>query len=603
MKKNCFKNIFSYCLFILLSLLGTYPLFLRIKDHIPGFHSTDEPYAALWNFWWLKYAWKKGLPSYDYNTVAVPFGINYIKLSVYPVWEFINKWLTILTNNFIAYNLETMISFFLAALFMYYLVSFLTGDKLSAVLAGIIYAFCPYHFVRAWQHLGLAQIQWMPLYLLSLFILAKNMKLKNVILSAFCFYLVLSFDLYYACFMFIVTIFFILFLLLYSKGKKVYCLRALKMFSLMAVLILLISSPNLYALYKGTMSIKAAGVKAEYGYIRPFQDLFTQSARPLSYFLPASTHPFFGKFTDQFLGSQLYGVSFTEHTLYLGWVPIILAFYAFKKWRKDRKLSAPSCELQITDNYNFYRVFFILLTIIAWFFSQPPWWEIGPVKIYMPSFFIYKIMPSIRAYCRYGIVVMLAIAVLAGFGLRFILERFKTQSIKVAIAALFCILVLFEFWNYPPFKVIDFSKTPAVYTWLKSQPDNLIIAEYPIDIDGANVLYMFYQTRHEKKIINCTIPGTYANRVNRTITKLSEPHAAGILRWMGVKYALVHREGYLNTELTQDKEELNKISDNSGLKLIQSFMSEECPREDIMCVRKTGQIDVYEVIALAINPE
>lgn len=31
--------------------------------------------------------------------------------------------------------------------------------------------------------------------------------------------------------------------------------------------------------------------------------------------------------------------------------------------------------------------------------------------------------------------------------------------------------------------------------------------------DSPNEMYKFYQTEHEKKIINGTIPGTYANKV------------------------------------------------------------------------------------------
>jgi hypothetical protein len=113
---------------------------------------------------------------------------------------------------------------------------------------------------------------------------------------------------------------------------------------------------------------------------------------------------------------------------------------------------------------------------------------------------------------------------------------------------------------------------------------------------------MFYQTAHEKKIINGTIPGTYPNKVARTITKLSEPNSPGILKWMGVKYVLVHKEDYLKSELIEEKEELERIPYNPGLKFIRSFAPEECPQENIMCVRKSGAIDVYEVVALPIKP-
>ncbi len=586
------KNIVILGLFLFLTILTTFPLVFNINNHISGFHSTDEPFAALWNFRWLKYSWIKGLAAYEYSTVAAPFGINYIKYSIYPLWWSTNKWLSILTNNVITYNLEVLLSFVLSGLFMYYLANYLLQDKTSAILAGIIYSFCPYHFARAWQHLGLAQIQWMPLYILALFVLVKKVSFKKILSAAICFYLVVSFDFYYAYFMVIVTVAFLIFFFLFSRSDLRYRIHVLNSFIIMGLIILVLTFPIIFAFIKGAQSVTAAGVKSEYGFVRPFNDLFTQSARPLSYFLPASVHPVFGKFTEQLVGTMLYGVSFTEHMLYLGWVSLILAFIAFRLWRRKRRSSE-----------DFYIGFFVLLAIVAWFFSQPPWWKWGPLKIYMPSFFIYKIIPAVRAYCRFGILLMLALAVLAGFGLKFLLEKFKTKGVKVATAALFYGLVLFEFWNYPPFKVIDLSKVPQVYYWLKEQPGDFVIAEYPIDTNGANVMYMFYQTVHEKKIINGTIPGTYANKVAQSIHKLSDPKTAGILKWMGVKYVLVHQEGYLNTELTEDVEELASIPKNPNLRFIKSFPAEGCPKRDIMCVKKTGPIDVYEIKVSSIVPE
>lgn len=227
---------------------------------------------------------------------------------------------------------------------------------------------------------------------------------------------------------------------------------------------------------------------------------------------------------------------------------------------------------------------------------------------------MYKILPMYRAYCRFGIVLLFAVAVLAGFGLKFILERFsrysgipqnagKSQKTKLVLTCLFSGLVLFEFWNYPPFKVIDVSKAPLVYSWLKQQPMDFAIAEYPLDAATPNEKYKFYQTKHEKKIINGTLPGTYANKVAKTIIQLSNPATAGILKWMGVKYALVHKEKYLKTELIEDRDELNKIPHNPGLKLIQSFPLQNCPDKDIMCVQETGPIDVYAIIAKPVKPE
>jgi hypothetical protein len=182
------------------------------------------------------------------------------------------------------------------------------------------------------------------------------------------------------------------------------------------------------------------------------------------------------------------------------------------------------------------------------------------------------------------------------------LESFRGKKAKAAAASVFFILVLFEFWNYPPFKVIDVSRAPAVYYWIKEQPGDFAIAEYPLDADSPNVMYMLYQTKHEKKMINGTIPGTEANRVAKTLVKLSEKTTTAKLREWGVRYAVVHRGGYIETELIEKKEELDRIPQNPGLKLVKSFSPQDCPQKDIMCVQKTGPIDVYEVIVPPIEP-
>ena len=65
---------------------------------------------------------------------------------------------------------------------------------------------------------------------------------------------------------------------------------------------------------------------------------------------------------------------------------------------------------------------------------------------------------------------------------------------------------------------------------------------------------------------------------------------------------VVHKEDYLKTDLVEDKEDMEKIPQNPGLKFVKSFPPQQCPQPDIMCVRKTGPIDVYEVSAQAMEP-
>lgn len=565
------KNILVFFGFCALTAAMTYPLIFKINNHMPGFFSTDEP--SLWYYWWLRYSHAHGITSVFSNFIAFPFGIDLsVVEKINPLWSGITKSLALIGNECFIYNIQALSGFILAGFFIYLMVKRLTASRVAAFFSGIIFAFCPYHFVRSWQHLGLAYTQWLPLFLFSLFLLKDKINKKNIIFAFLSFYLVFSFDLYYAYFSLLIVSVFVIYLLLKERKGSSRPVFWITVVSLANILVLAFRLMPIIAAAKVNIS------PSEWGIVRPFDYLFSQSARPLSYFLPASVHPIFGRFTEQFVGTSLYGGSFTEHVLYLGWTPLALAFIAFKKRRG-----------------NFYIGFFLLLTVAAWIFSQPPWWSIFGFKIYMPSFFMYKIIPMFRAYCRFGIVLMLAVAVLAGFGLKFILGKFKSQKTKIAVTVLFSALVLFEFWNYPPFKVIDLSRVPQVYYWLKEQPGDFVIAEYPLDAKNPNEKYKFAQTVHEKRIINGTIPGTYAHDVAQTIIKLSDLNTAKALYQMKVKYILVHREGYFKTDLVEDREELERIPLNSDLKLIKRFPAEECLPKGAMCMQKTGPIDVYEL--------
>jgi hypothetical protein len=384
----------------------------------------------------------------------------------------------------------------------------------------------------------------------------------------------------------IATLAFFIYLVLYDlKNRKQLSAVAIRNdicyvrnIALLGALVISILATQFYYIAKNIILAHGSTTSGFNLYHRPFNDLFTQSAKPLSYFLPAAVHPLFGKFTERFIGSPLYGVSYTEHTLYLGWAALILAFLAFRNWCKKRKLYA---------NEDFYIGFFVWLVVVAWLFSQPPYFTFPYFKIYMPSFLMYKILPMFRAYCRFGIVVMLAVAVLAGFGLKFVLARFKSQKMKILITALCCSLVLFEFWNWPPLRVMNLTKYPKVYDWLRLQKGDFAIAEYPLDIESPNEYYKFCQTIHEKRIINGTIPGTHANEVARKIWKLSDPKTAPILSWMGVKYVLVHHAACEASDNIQVYKEYEKIKSGNieGLEFVRTIEG-----VDIYAVKAKPQI-------------
>lgn len=57
----------------------------------------------------------------------------------------------------------------------------------------------------------------------------------------------------------------------------------------------------------------------------------------------------------------------------------------------------------------------------------------------------------------------------------------------------------------------------------------------------------------------------------------------------------------MKTDLIEDKEDMERIPQNPGLRFVKSFPPQECPDPKLICVQKTGPIDVYEVAAEAME--
>jgi len=199
---------------------------------------------------------------------------------------------------------------------------------------------------------------------------------------------------------------------------------------------------------------------------------------------------------------------------------------------------------------------------------------------------MYKILPMFRAYCRFGVVVMFSLAMLVGFGMKFILERLKADKLKISTTILFVLLVLFEFMNYPPSKVIDLTQYPKVYDWVKVQPEEIVIAQYPLDLDGQNAKYNFYQTIHQKRMVNGTVPGSRANKILHKIENLGDEDSAGILSWLGADFVLLNVKWYKDNDDIEEGKKIEGISVNNGLRF----------------VRKFDDIEVYQVIAESLDP-
>ncbi len=566
-------------------------------------------------FWWFKYAYLNHISPHLNSITASPFGVDY-SYSPPLLVNFFGKWLSILINETFAYNFILLLTFLLSTVTMYFLVHYFTKNRLASLIASFIYAFSPYHFAHAFCHIPQANIQWMPLYVLTLFKLDEKRTYGNALFCAFIFSLNVFSDYEYGYFMAVFTIAFLAWkgwfgLRRKSKvqspkskvNQKDSLLHTCKVMLVAVVVTLAIILP-LTSHFLPNIFVTPER------YVRPFRDLTSNSARPLGYLLPSQDNPFFGKFTKRFIKSPFYGGHPTEHTLYLGWVGIVLSIVAVREWRRKNREQVRKWEservsgnqrlsgyqvirlsgkkknrLPITDHRSRKAVsFFLFAGIVALIFSHSPYTKIGNFRILFPSYFMYKILPMFRCYARFGIVVMLCVSVLAGIGLAFILEKIRNTKKRRIFLSVVLLLVFIEFASTLPAPMVNAVDPPPVYEWLSKQEGDFTIVEYPLETDYE---YLFWQRIHQKRLVNGAQPGTYADEVRKEIVDILKPKTPGILSYLGARYVIFHPDKYLKSEDVPVIGEVPDVGKQKGLKLVKTF----------------EEARVYEVIAEPIKPK
>lgn len=577
-----------FLLFIVILIIFTFPVTLNMNKAVYGPLQRTDNRAAIWHFSWFNYAYNKGLDVNTNTLVNYPFGAENMAPGIFPLCMFPAYIFSILVNEIFAYNALLMISFILSFFCMYVLVFYLTKNRSAAFISGLIYSLSPYHVNKTWEHFGLAFIEFIPLYIYSLLKLKDSPSFKRLIFCALSLSLVVLSDFTYSYIIFIFSFFYIIFCFFYYlKRRKIKVqfiplfLNFIKMGALAFILIFPLLIPSLKEIF---FSNPALTSEAPQMLIRPFKYLFSQSATVLAYLVPSKYHPLWGGLARSLEGTIFFGRGSIEQTLYLGWMPMILFFIAYKSWKK-KKLNTQYSILD-TNTDNFMIGFFIFTVIVGFVFSMPPYWNLLVFKIYFPSFFMYKILPAFRAYARFGVLSMVAISVLAGYGVnRLMLIKKK----RYLVAVLISFLVLVDFINIPPMRVTSVDKCPEVYSWLAEQRDDFVIIEYPIKLGDTsegyiNLDYLLYQRVHKKAMVNGAAPGTKGYAIKQKIVKITDKKTPSILSALGVKYVVMHLADYRESS---NREAANVIGEAPDLLKI----------KDLKFIKRFGDDEVYEVIA------
>ena len=598
-------EIYYFCLSFIIVIIYTYPLIVNLTSQFYGF--PWDSLGGIRGFWWLKFCYQYGFPLRFDSFIAYPFGFD-LSNSPFPYLFFSTGFLlTYLTNEITAYNIIKLVSFPILALNAYFLIYYLTKHKVTSAIIGLVYTFSPFHVIHNMAHF--ANLYWFPLAILFLLKLIKEGGYKNAVLFGFFWGFTFLDQAYYAYFIgLLIPVFIITFLLSNDKRTNLLRVSFLKAFFVSFLVFSLAVFPMIYPMLKGIFFTHGKQTMKVYGLVRDFSDLFISSAKPLDYLLPSKHNPFLGWLIPDFGMSPLKGHRYTEHTLYLGYSLIFLAGYAF--YCVVRKIGA----IGTNKDYRHIACLFSVISIVAIILSAPPFIPLGDYqinyqtreviaeyKIYLPQYFLYKIFPMFRTYAKMGAIVLLAVCVMAAFGLKEILNRINTQKGKYIFLSLFALVIFVEYAEFPPFRLTKV-KEPEVYRWLASQQSDFAIVEYPLgasDDPYTTYEYYFYQRIHKKYLVNGATKGTPADEFRKEVIDISRDETVAKLSGIGVKYIFVHKDKYIKgneyvpldwlTKPPRDK--IFPVEYNDG-----KIPSIEALADRLKLVKDFGDTAVYEII-------
>ncbi|MCL5430508.1 MAG: hypothetical protein M1504_03455 [Candidatus Marsarchaeota archaeon] len=364
-----------------------------------------------------------------------------------------------------AYNVMLFLGFALSGVTTYILADYLTKNKYAAFIAGIIYAFSAFHMVQAYSHIEWINIEWIPL---ALYFFIRMLRKEAIYWSA----IGLAISLLLTIFMsgyeqglmaFMMLFFVFLAHLVYKQNRKIILSFAFwKAIGLAAILFIILGSIGFAS---AISALTQPNSQTTLNYLNDVYHNALWSNDLLSFFLPSYHNGFAYGLASTFYYSIYVGDP-TSRVAYIGFVALILALYGLTTSFKKKDIT----------------IMFFGVGIIFFLLSLGPFLQVGGSVTGIPGLYsIYHALPLvnyIREPGRFDLIFMLMVAVLAAYGAKDMMAKFKdkktfgTSTILVA-TAIITFIIMFESAGMPLSQTFinqttTYITVPAFYQYLGS---------------------------------------------------------------------------------------------------------------------------------------
>ena len=531
MKAKASETALVVLAFACLTLLATFPLVLHLGRALPG--DLGDPLFTAWLLGWDADRLRHGLHAFwdapilfpSVRTIAFSEHLLGIAVFVAPI-----IWLT--GNPILAYDVAFLLTYVIAGSGMYLLARELTGRRDAAFLAGLIFAFSPMRALHV-SHLQVLAWGWMPIALWGLHrFLARPTGPDDAPRPVFALVVfVVAFtaqafsNTYFLYYLAIASGFVVIYELTSGTGSTADRLRALGWLAGASAIILMCV---------GTVAWAYVSVRRQYGFRRPYDDWAMFSANLRSYVSAPDT--------VRLWGTRLHGDEFPERQLFPGLVTLIASAAAI--WPGGRR--RPAVLL-----YGALAAAALLLSLGP----EPAAWSHR--LAWGPYLWLARLVPGMdgmRVPARLGVVVLMALSVLAAFGFARVLGRLGPRA-QIAAVVLAGAAVFAEGWAVPlrmaPVDARGRADDRSAYRWLAQQPQGgaieLPILEWSIE---PTLTYQYATLFHGHPIVNGY--SGYGSSLQEFLGGAASPlndldrmaDALAMLRAVGVRYLLVHPGDY-----------------------------------------------------------
>jgi hypothetical protein len=436
---------------------------------------------------------------HDPFTVMEQFGRPF-SVGVYsqPVTDLAGALIARVSGAVAAYNWLVLLSFPLSAAAAYLLARHLALSPAAATLAAMAFAFSPFHLAHAAYHPHIAQVEWLPLYLLALWrCLDRPSPGAIAWLGAATLAVTLS-NFYGGLIAAVITPvagaaywFFAVRLApsprdaLVVTGKPrglrgldgLRALRGLRGLRGLAITLGTLACLAVAGLaYVSWAARDLVANRAAFAF--PRVNLFLYSAKWWSYLVPPVEHPLLGAAARRIWTAAGVSDGLLEQQVTLGWAIIALGLVAVAAWRHRDRQQPSLARVPVL----------VIVAAAALVCSLSPERRIGAFTFVRPSALLYDVVPMFRSYARFGVVVQLMAALLAGIGVDR-LGRAGTMRARLVCLAL-VILAAGEYAVSPSALSRDVLPTRA-HRWLMQQSGRVRAVDCtPLDPESESVEWL-----------------------------------------------------------------------------------------------------------------